>query len=112
MLMTPVLVLEPDHDRLTQLSTGLRRAGFDVSAATRIAEIERWPRGMLVVTDARYFSPWWHEVGAAGSVVLAHTQEQGRQARRNGATTWMFRHCTPGALLQVVHWIVGSSRFQ
>ena len=110
--MTPVLLLEPDHDRLAQLSTGLRGAGFDVSAATRIAEIERWPRGMLVVTDAHYFTPWWTEVGAAGSVVLAHTLEQGRQARRNGATAWMLRNCTPGALLQVVHRIVGSSRFQ
>ena len=43
--MTPVLLLEPDHDRLAQLSTELRHAGFDVSPAARIAEIERWPRG-------------------------------------------------------------------
>jgi len=110
--MAPVLLLEPDRDRLLQLGTGLRRAGFDVTEAASIAEIERWPRGMLVVADGHHFTPWWSQVGAAGSVVLAHTQEQGRQARRNGATAWVFRHCTPAALLQAVHWTVGSSRLR
>ena len=103
-----VLLLEPDCTRLVQLSTGLRDAGFDVIATARIAEVERWPQGMLVVTDADYFTPWWTHVGASGAVVLARTREQGIEARRIGATAWILRNCSPGALVRVMHRIVGS----
>src|SRR5258705_6405644 len=95
------LLLDSDPVRLARLHAGLRRAGIDAIAAERIAEVERWPSDTLVITDIDRFTPWWFEVGATGVIVLANTAEQGVEACRRGATTWLLRNCTVGKLVAV-----------
>ena len=105
MLMTPAtsaLLLDRDPARLTELGTALRDFGFDVMTVARVADVERWPIGKLVVTDVHFFTPWWKEIGATAVVVLAQTAEQGIYACQRGATAWMLHGCAAGALVQAI----------
>ena len=88
------LLLESDPIRLARLHDGLQRAGVDVIAVTNIAEVERWPSGACVITDAARVTPWWSAVGATGVIALANTPEQGAAACQRGATRWLPRDCT------------------
>ena len=67
---SPMLVLLSDPVRRTDLTTLLRELGNEVASATCIADIERWPEGQVVVTERRFFTPFWFEVGATHVVVL------------------------------------------
>ena len=100
--MTRALLLERNPSRLAELSTGLRNSGLEVRTAGRIADVERWPVGEIVVTDLEFFTPWWNEVGAAAVVVFTHTEQQGIEVCRRGATAWILRNCSAGALLRMV----------
>jgi hypothetical protein len=96
------LLLEADPIRRARLHTGLRRAGINAIAVTRIAEVERWPSGACVITDDDRFTPWWSAVGATGVIVLADSPEQGVAACQRGATTWLPRDCAITALVAAV----------
>jgi hypothetical protein len=98
-----VLLVEGDANRRMQLSQALRSEGMPVMAVSGIAEVERWPAGEVVVTDARRFTPLWKETGAAHVVVLADTDEEGMEACVRGACAWIPRHCAPGALIDVLY---------
>lgn len=69
--MPQVLLLDPDLPRREQLAQALRSRGFGISVANRIADLERWPVGHIVVVDAARFTPWWAEVGAIRVLVLS-----------------------------------------
>jgi hypothetical protein len=97
-----VLLIESDPQRRTQLSAVLRSTGFSVVAVDRIADIELWPAGRIVITDAAHFTPWWTHVGAAHVIVLADSAKQGAEACAQGATGWVDRGCDPEALLDVL----------
>jgi hypothetical protein len=65
-----VLLIHSDAATRNELSHVLRQAGKHVRAAASIAEVERWPRRDVVITDARSFTPLWLTVGAVHVVVL------------------------------------------
>lgn len=94
-----VLIVSADPERQGALARALRTGGFTVLAVGSIAEIERWPRGDLVVTEWRWFSGLWAEVGAAHVIVLAETPADGADARRRGATAWLSSECSAEELL-------------
>jgi hypothetical protein len=97
----PVL-LESDPARLARLHAGLGRAGIDVHAVARIADIERWPSDTFVITDSERFTPWWRTIGATCVIVLADSREQGVAACQHGATAWLARDCSVSKLVQTV----------
>jgi hypothetical protein len=53
-----------------------------VVAVGRVAEIERWPRGQVVVVEEVLFTPFWLTVGAAHIVVMTrHPASHGEDSR-------------------------------
>jgi hypothetical protein len=102
------LLIEFDPIRLARLQAGLRQAGIDTIAVTRIAEVERWPSGACVITDVHRVTPWWSAVGASGVIVLASTPEQGAAACRRGATTWLLRDCAIPTLVAAINALCAS----
>jgi hypothetical protein len=97
-----VLIIEPDHSRRMSTRSALRYSGLRVTIVERVADIERWPVGGIVVTDYERFTPWWKAVGAGGVVVIVDTPAEGVEARRRGATTWLSRRSAPDALAMVL----------
>jgi hypothetical protein len=98
-----VLLIERNHEHRTELTRALQAEGMPVLAVSGIAEVERWPAGDVVVTDADCFTPLWKETGAIHVVVLADTREQGVDACVRGACAWLPRRATPGDLISVLH---------
>jgi len=96
------LLLESDPVRLARLHRGLRDAGIDVVAVSRIADVEQWPSDTFVITDIDHFTPWWQEVGATSVIVLANTREQGIAACQRGAAKWLRHDCTVRQLLAAI----------
>ena len=103
-----VLLLESNAERRRLLAHKLSAARIAVTAVSRIAEIERWPQGATVVTDARHFSEWWKRVGAAHVIVLADAAEEGIGACQRGATGWLPRDCSPSTLIMVLRILATS----
>ena len=67
-----LLISSDPHLRQT-LAHSLGRFTSEVIVAVgRVAEIERWPRGEVVVVEERFFTPFWLTVGAAHVVVMEH----------------------------------------
>jgi hypothetical protein len=96
-----IVLLDSDPRRRGTLARALRGAGVQVSTLGSIAEMERWPVGEVLLMDVRFFSPWWHTVGARHVMVLA-TPEAGPDACARGASAWIPHGCTPDALLGIV----------
>jgi hypothetical protein len=97
-----MLLIDCDPERRGRLTDGLRGAGMSVVAVSRIAEIERWPAGEIVVTESRQFTEWWNRVGATRVIVLADTPEEGMDACARGASMWLARTCCPSALVSAI----------
>ena len=81
-----VVVLDAEDARREQTVSSLRANGIRVVAATRIANLERWPVGEVLVTDAAHATRWWSDVGATHVIVLADTDEERALAERSGAS--------------------------
>jgi len=59
-----------DVTRRSALEAVLTAYGCDVVAVGRISEVERWPRGHVVVVERRFYSQLWLDVGAAHIVLV------------------------------------------
>jgi len=81
-----VVLLDAEDARREQTVSLLRAEGIRVVAATRIANLERWPVGEVLVTDAAHATRWWSDVGATHVIVLADTDEERSLAERSGAS--------------------------
>lgn len=97
-----VLLLESEPRLRAELSRALRSAGIDVTEAARVGDVERWPSGQTVVTDADRFTAWWKEVGAEHVVVLADDEREGVEACSSGASAWLPRSCEPERLVETI----------
>jgi hypothetical protein len=97
-----MVLIESNAERRKELATALRSTGNVVVAASRIAEVERWPIGEIVVAESSFFTPLWNDVGATHVVVLADSPALGRHAVATGASAWVPRHCEPGDLLALI----------
>ena len=74
--------------RSRQIEQACLAAGFRVQAVSSIAELERWPAGQIVLTDAAYVTPFWTYMGAV-EVVAFVDESEGQDALKCGATRWM-----------------------
>jgi DNA-binding response OmpR family regulator len=97
-----VLLLESQPELRAQFGEALRSAGITVTEAARVGDVERWPSGQTVVTDAERFTSWWKQVGAEHVIVLAATEREGMNACSSGATAWLPRSCGPEELVETV----------
>jgi hypothetical protein len=97
-----MLLLESDADERRKLTLALRKAGLPVQGVGSIAEVERWPKGDIVITEARRYTAWWKKVGASHVIVLANTPEEGAAACAQGATVWVPRKANPDRLVAVL----------
>jgi hypothetical protein len=104
------ILLESDPVRLARLYGGLRDAGIDVLAVSRIADVEQWPSDTFVITDIDHFTPWWREVGATSVIVLANTRAQGIAACQSGATKWLRHNCTARQLVAAIDSLLLSEK--
>ena len=105
-----MLLLESDDHERERLTEALEEAGLPVLGVSSIAEVERWPNGDLVITEAERFTAWWKEMGATHVLVLANTPEEGVDACARGATMWVLRPCSPDDLVAAVQSILGDPR--
>jgi hypothetical protein len=99
---TSVLLLESEPELRAQFSEALRSAGIAVTEAARVGDVERWPSGQTVVTDAERYTSWWKQVGAEHVIVLADSEREGLKACSSGATAWLPRSCEPEELVETV----------
>ena len=104
------ILLESDPVRLARLHGGLRDAGIDVVAVSRIADVEQWPSDTFVVTDIDHFTSWWREIGATSVIVLADTRAQGVAACQSGATKWLQHNCSVRQLVAAIDSVLLSEK--
>ena len=97
-----VLLLESQPELRAQFSQALRSAGIAVTEAARVGDVERWPSGQTVVTEAERYTRWWKQVGAEHVIVLASNAGEGMRACSSGATAWLPRSCEPEELVETV----------
>ena len=96
-----VLVIETDSTRRVAVEAACRAAGVSVLAVSSIAEVERWPEGQVVITDAAHLTPWWQQVGAVDVIALVNSAEEGLAACEKGATKWLLVASTSATVLSV-----------
>jgi hypothetical protein len=66
-----VLLIHSDPQVREAMAGALRRWTTDVVVGVgSVAEVERWPRGQVVVVEDRFFTPFWLTVGAAHVIVV------------------------------------------
>ena len=86
-----MLIIESNPDLRGTLVAACQARDIPARAVVRIAEIEEWPSGQVVVTDVAHLTPLWKEVGARAVVVLVDGPEEGIASLANGATDWLGR---------------------
>ena len=86
-----VLVIESNRDLRRYLVEACLAQRISARGVCRIADIERWPQGQVVVTDRAHLTPLWREVGASAVIVLVDRPEEGVAGLANGATAWLPR---------------------
>jgi hypothetical protein len=104
-----MLLLDSDERTRRELAKALRTVRLPVLSVGSIVEIERWPVGDLVVTDAEHFTPWWKKIGATHVIVIAASAREGEAACALGATAWVARHARPIELVKVVQELLRAS---
>jgi hypothetical protein len=80
-----VVLVDPATGRRERLVSLLRAQGIRVVPVSRVASLEMWPVGDVLVTYVAHTTPWWIDVGAAHVIVLADTDEEQSLAQRSGA---------------------------
>ena len=100
--MASVVVIHSDADRRELLVRACRARGLDVNGFGRVAEIERWPHGHIVVADLAHLSGWWERLGASHVLGLVANAAEGEAAVLNGATAWLDDHLSAEAFAEVL----------
>jgi hypothetical protein len=90
------------------LEHACRMAGMAVSSVGSIAEVERWPRGQIVVTTMAHLTPLWQLEGAADVIVLVSDRVEGIAALQKGATRWLVPF-TPEIIAAMLRGFTGRS---
>jgi hypothetical protein len=89
------LIIETDDSHRAALEAAAREAGLQVHAVSSIGDVERWPEGEIVVTDAAHCTPWWKFVGATEVIALTRNDAEREAALRDGATRTVPLAATP-----------------
>jgi hypothetical protein len=98
---TAISLIDTDPVLRCTLEATLRRAGFEVTAVSRVADLERWPSGAIVIIESGQLTTWWRDVGATDVVVLTTGTEDLCELRHRGATTWMPRRLLHALILRL-----------
>jgi hypothetical protein len=80
--------------------TALRTRGIEATHVARVAELEQWPTGAIVITDPAHYTDWWRHVGASHVVVVAEGDSQ--TARGAGADVWITGTGTVPSILHLI----------
>jgi hypothetical protein len=99
-----VVLVDAEDARREKLMSLLRAEGIRVVPVSRVANVERWPVGDVLVTDMAHATGWWIDVGATHVIVLADTDEERDLAQRSGASAVVTRG-NPAALLSILRTI-------
>jgi hypothetical protein len=93
-----VVLVDADDARRKQLVLSLRAERIPVVPVSRVADLERWPVGEVLVTDVAHSTRWWLDVGATHMIVLADTDEERRLAQCSGASAMVASRNTASLL--------------
>jgi hypothetical protein len=107
-LLSVVFIDENDRRR-QELVTCLQAEGIPVIAVSRVAELEGWPVGKVLVTHAAAVTPLWFDMGAEHVVVLADSDEERASAAAIGHERASFANGEPAALLARLRMIAQAS---
>ena len=99
-----VVLVDAEDARREKLMSLLRAEGIRVVPVSRVANVERWPVGDVLVTDMAHSTQWWIDVGATHVIALADTDEERDLAQRSGASAVVARG-NPAALLSILRTI-------
>jgi hypothetical protein len=97
-----LFVVESDVQLRSMVVETCRAAGIEVVGVARIAEMERWPEGQILLTDIAHLTTWWTKVGALEVIALVDHPEEGFAALTNGATGWLRRDRISMATLKTI----------
>jgi len=86
-----IVVICSDPTTRTLVASECMAAGLPVTAVARLADLERWPTGAVVVTDLEHLTPWWRHVGVRHVLALVDSPTSGPDALDGGATCWVVR---------------------
>src|SRR5258706_2890253 len=103
-----VVLVDPATERREQLVSLLRAEGIRVVPVSRVASLERWPVGDVLVTYLAHTTHWWIHVGAAHVIVPADTDQERSLAQRSGASGVVASGNT-AALLSILRSVAESS---
>jgi hypothetical protein len=82
--LVSVVLVDAADARREQLVSLLRAEGIPVVPVSRVASLERWPVGEVVVTDIAHSTRWWSEVGATHVIVLVDSDAERQVAEGAG----------------------------
>lgn len=103
-----VVLVDAATARREQLVPLLRAEGIRVVPVSRVASLERWPAGDVLVIHVAHSMQSWIDVGATHVIVLADTEEERSLAQRNGASAVVASGNT-AALLSILRTIAEAS---
>jgi hypothetical protein len=86
-----VVIVDPDPRQFADIIVACHRAGVPALAIRRIAELERWPYGQIVVMRAAHVTALWKAVGVRHVMAIVEDVADGAAALKRGATEWALR---------------------
>ena len=95
-----VLLIDSGATRRSACAQALWKAGCTVTNVSCIAEVERWPAGEIVVTDADHCTRWWKQIGATHVILLDAIDAT--SAARMGVDHTIGENCSIEDLVHVV----------
>src|SRR4026207_1802400 len=104
-----VVFVDGNGGRREKLVKCLEHEGIPVVAASCVAELEGWPVGKVLVTQAASVTPLWFDMGASHVVVLADSDEERALAARLNHARSPVAGSDPTALLASLRSIAKSN---
>ena len=105
--LVSVVLVDPIDARRTALASCLRQESIPVLAATRLADVEAWPVGKVLVTEVGS-CPRFH-TGATDVVVIANSDEERAAAAAIAGGSAMIVQGEPEALIATLRRIAARN---
>jgi hypothetical protein len=102
-----VVLVDPDESRRSELVSCLEQERVPVLAVARLAEVEAWPVGKVLVADISS-CPRFH-TGAAHVVVMAGSDEERDEAAQITDASAVVVQANPAAVMSVLRRIAATN---